>query len=267
MSEKLTPPSPAELLETALKLPGRAGETYSRFRTLSLGNQALMMMQSQIIEPQETYKGWLALNRQVKKGSRAKAIYVPMFRKEEKDNGDEEKRLSGFKLVNCMFGVSDTEGDDLPEYEPQTWSKELALGALAIREVAYESLDGNSQGYSKGKEFAINPVAAYPFKTMQHELSHIVHGHTTEERLQEYRVHRGMYEFEAEGSAYLIMNELGATDQFDADESRHYIQSWLRGQEPDEKSIRGVLSTADKIIKAGKEIPVDKVLTNMAEAS
>lgn len=254
MSERLTPPSPSELLSTALNLPGRAGETYSRFRTLSLGNQALMMMQSQIIEPQETYKGWLALNRQVRKGSKAKAIFVPMFRKEEKDDGGEERKLSGFKLVNCMFGVSDTEGEDLPEFEPQVWSKERALGALAIEEVAYESLNGNAQGYSRGRDFAINPVAAYPFKTMQHELSHIVHGHTTEERLQEYGAHRGLYEFEAEGSAYLIMNELGATDQFDADESRHYIQHWLQGEQPDEKSIRGVLATADKIIKAGRPV-------------
>lgn len=253
MSERLTvPPSWPQLLETALTMPGESGSTYSRFRTLSLGNQALMMMQSQIIEPQETYKGWTALNRQVKKGSKAKAIYVPMFRKEEKDNGDEAKRLSGFKLVNCMFGVSDTDGEDLPEYEAPTWNKERALGSLAIQEISYESQDGNSQGFSRGRSYAINPVAVYPFKTMQHELSHIVHGHTTEERLQEYRTHRGIYEFEAEGSAYLIMNELGATDQFDADESRHYIQSWLKGQRPDEKSIRSVFSTADRIIKAGR---------------
>ncbi|KUM38981.1 ArdC-like ssDNA-binding domain-containing protein [Arthrobacter sp. EpRS71] len=253
MGERLTThPEWSELLETALTLPGESGQTYSRFRTLSLGNQALLMMQSRIIEPQETYKGWLALDRQVKKGSKAKAIYVPMFRKETKDNGDEEKRLSGFRLVNCMFGVSDTEGEDLPEYEPPTWSKERALGALAIQETAFETMDGNAQGYSRAREFAVNPVAAYPFKTMQHELSHIVHGHTTEERLQEYSLHRGLYEFEAEGSAYLIMNELGASDQFDADESRHYIQTWLRGEQPDEKSIRSVFSTADRIIKAGR---------------
>jgi hypothetical protein len=56
---------------------------------------------------------------------------------------------------------------------------------------------------------------------MQHELSYIVHGHTTDEKLAEYGDHRGISEFEAEGSAYLIMNELGATDQFGADESRH----------------------------------------------
>jgi nicotinamide mononucleotide adenylyltransferase len=75
------------------------------------------MMQG-VEEPVHTFKGWPELNRHVKKGSKAKAIYVPMFRKQEKENGEEERRLSGFKLVNCMFGVSDTEGDDLPEYEP-----------------------------------------------------------------------------------------------------------------------------------------------------
>jgi antirestriction protein ArdC len=253
MSERLTvPPSWPALLETALTMPGESGKTYSRFRTLSLGNQALLMMQG-VTEPVHTFKGWPDLHRHVKKGSKAKAIYVPMFRKEQKENGDEEKKLSGFRLVNCMFAVSDTEGDDLPEYEPPTWSKERALGSLAIRQVAYESIDGNSQGYSLGRGFAINPVAAYPFKTTLHECAHIVHGHTTEERLQEYRVHRGLYEFEAEGSAYLIMNELGATDQFDAAESRHYIQTWLKDQQPDEKSIKSVFSTADKIIKAGYE--------------
>lgn len=43
---------------------------------------------------------------------------------------------------------------------------------------------------------------------MQRELSHIVHGHTTDEKLAEYCNHRGIFELEAEGSAYLIMNEL-----------------------------------------------------------
>lgn len=257
MSERsTTPPHWGDLLKTALELPGEAGNTYSRFRTLSLGNQALLMMQG-VTEPVHTFRGWPDLHRHVKKGSKAKAIYVPMFRKQENDKGEEEKRLSGFRLVNCMFAVSDTEGDDLPEYEPQTWSKERALGSLAIREIAFEHVSGNTQGYSRGKEFAVSPVAAYPFKTMQHELSHIVHGHTTEERLQEYAGHRGLYEFEAEGSAYLIMNELGATDQFDAAESRHYIQTWLKDQQPDEKSIRSVFGTADRVLKAGMPTEVE----------
>jgi hypothetical protein len=49
------------------------------------------------------------------------------------------------------------------------------------------------------------------------------------------------------------MNELGATEQFDAAESRDYIQSWLRGEEPPESSVKKVFSTADKIYRAGLE--------------
>lgn len=254
MSERLTtPPHWSDLLETAINLPGRAGETYSRFRTMSLGNQALLMMQSEIVEPQHTYKGFLALNRQVKKGSKAKAIFVPMFRKEEKENGDEDRKLSGFKLVNCMFGVSDTEGEELPEYEPVAWSKERALGTLAIEQVAFELTDGNIQGYARERQVAINQVAAYPFKTLHHELGHIVLGHTSETGMEEYRRHRGLMEFQAESTAYLALNELDATDQFDAAESRAYIQSWLRNEQPEDAAIKQVFSATDKILKAGRQ--------------
>lgn len=247
-----TPPHWSDLLKTALELPGQAGSTYNRFRRFSLGNQALLMMQG-LMEPVNTYKGWLALDRQVKKGSKAKVIYVPMFRKELTDKGEEERRLSGFKLVPSIFGVSETEGEDLPEYQPPHWSKELAMSKLSLIQVPYESLEGNSQGYSIARRFAINPVAVYPFKTTLHEFSHIVAGHTVPDQMDEYRTHRGLCEFEAEGAAYLLMNELGSTDQFDAAESRSYIQTWLQGEEPPESSIKRVFSTADKIYRAGLE--------------
>lgn len=249
-----TPPHWSDLLQTALELPGQAGSTYNRFRRFSLGNQALLMMQG-LMEPVNTYKGWLALNRQVKKGSKAKVIYVPMFRKELNDQGEKEQRLSGFKLVPSMFGVSETEGEDLPEYEPPTWSKERATRTLKVTQVAFSTLEANSQGFSVGRNYAINPVAVYPFKTFLHELSHIVSGHTTPDGLDEYRTHRGTKEFEAEASAYLLMNELDAPDQFDAAESRDYIQFWLRGEDPPESSIKKVFSTVDKIYRAGLEEP------------
>lgn len=250
--ERLTThPEWHELLKAALEMPGEAGNTYNRFRRLSIGNQVLLMMQG-LFEPVHTYKGWLGLGRQVRKGSKARSIYVPMFRKEEKD-GEKTEKLSGFKLVPSMFGVSDTDGDELPPYEPPTWSKERALAALKITEKAFDLIDGNVQGYSAGKEVAINPVAVYPFKTLMHELGHIVAGHTSEEQVGEYRTHRGLKEFEAEAAAYLIMNELGALEQFNAAESRNYIQTWLshHNEKPDEKSIRHVFSVADKILRAG----------------
>lgn len=245
-----TPPEWHELLKAALEMPGEAGNTYNRFRRFSIGNQVLLMIQG-LFEPVNTYKGWIALGRQVRKGSKAKSIYVPMFRKKEDKNGEEHQFLSGFKLVPSMFGVSETDGDELPPYEPPTWSRERALTKLGITVVPFAEIDGNVQGYSTGREVAINPVAVYPFKTLMHELGHIVAGHTSEEQIAEYGTHRGLKEFEAEAAAYLIMNELGALDQFNAGESRNYIQTWLRDQTPDEKSVRHVFSTADKILRAG----------------
>jgi hypothetical protein len=249
-----TPPHWAELLQTALTLPGHSSGTYSRFRTLSLGNQALLMLQH-VFEPVHTYKGWAGLNRQVVKGSKAKVIYVPMFRKELNENGEKEERLTGFKLVPSIFGVSETDGEELPPYEPPHWSKDRAMNKLGINQIPFAHMDGNCQGFSAGKSIAISPVAVYPFKTFLHECSHVVCGHTTPDELAEYQAHRGLKEFEAEGAAYLLMNELGSTDQFNAAESRNYIQIWLRGEEPPESSIKRVFSTADKIYRAGLEEP------------
>lgn len=252
-TERLTThPEWGDLLKAALEMPGEAGNTYNRFRRLSIGNQVLLMIQG-LYEPVHTYKGWLGLGRQVRKGSKAKSIYVPMFRKTEDSDGEKHEHLSGFKLVPSMFGVSDTDGDELPPYEPPTWSRERALAALKITEKPFDLIDGNVQGYSAGREVAINPVAVYPFKTLMHELGHIVAGHTSEEQLGEYSTHRGLKEFEAEAAAYLILNELGALEQFNAAESRDYIQTWLRRrkEKPDEKSIRKVFATADKILRAG----------------
>ncbi|WP_298585159.1 ArdC-like ssDNA-binding domain-containing protein [uncultured Kocuria sp.] len=242
-----------QLLEEALDMPGNLGNTYNRFYNYSFLNQLLLYQQG-VREPVNTYDRWKAMNRQVQKGSKAKAILRPISRKVENDNGEEEVRLTGFKMVNCLFTASETEGDPLPEYEPKLWSPERALGALAIREVAYGLVDGNTQGYSSGHELAINPVAAYPVKTMVHEMGHIVAGHTVQEKMAEYLMHRGLFEFEAEGSAYLVMNEIDEEERhFDSAESRAYIQGWLQGETPPEESIRRVFTTADKILKAGRE--------------
>jgi hypothetical protein len=52
----------------------------------------------------------------------------------------------GFKLSGCLFTVSETEGAELPPPPlPREWSKERALGNLAIREVPFELLEANTQ--------------------------------------------------------------------------------------------------------------------------
>lgn len=244
----------AQLLDEALTVPGGLGNTYSRFYEYSMLNQLLLYLQG-VREPVNTYNRWQAMGRQVLKGSKAKAILRPMFVKvEDKKTGETVQRVAGFKPVRCLFGVSETEGEALPPYEPKAWSKERALGALAITEAPFDQLNGNIQGFSFERQVAINPVAAYPFKTLCHEVGHIVLGHTSPDELAEYRTHRGIKEFEAEATAYLVVNELEATDAMDQSESRAYVQSWLKGERPDDRSIKRVFAATTQILKAGREV-------------
>lgn len=245
----------AELMEEALTMPGAIGKTYNRFYNYSFTNQLLLFMQG-VREPVATYKRWLEMGRQVQKGSKAKAILRPVAYKETNDQGVEESKVKGFKMVNCLFTASETEGKELPPYEIPDWNPELALQNLDIEEVPWDGLDGNSQGYSVGRKFALNPVAVYPLKTMMHELAHIQLGHTAPGLQEEYETHRGLKEFQAESTAYLIMNELEMTDHMDMSESRAYVQHWLHGMErPDDAAIKQVFSAVDKILKAGREEP------------
>jgi antirestriction protein ArdC len=117
--------------------------------------------------------------------------------------------------------------------------------------VAFDHLDGNVAGYSVGKDLAINPVAVHPHKTMLHEVGHIVLGHTEEDRVAEYRQHRGLFEFQAESTAYLTGHELDLLDEGSASESRNYIQTWLQGERPPDLAVRQVFRATDQILRAG----------------
>src|SRR5205807_1446722 len=77
-----------------------------------------------------------------------------------------------------------------------------ALEALAITEEPFAALDGNCQGYARGRAIAVSPVAASPHKTRFHELAHVVLGHTTEhEQTDSEDTPRSLREVEAEAVA------------------------------------------------------------------
>jgi len=246
-----------QLIETALTAPGNLGSTYSRFHDYSLANMLLFRMQG-LYEPVAPYSRWKSLGRHVLRGARAKEVIVPVLINEpESEETPEEKhervaRLVGFKVVRVVFGLSDTEGPDLPPVPTPGWDLQHALGKLAINEGAFVSTNGNIQGYSQGLEFAINPIAVNRTKTMFHELGHIVLGHTIPSRYEEYSTHRGIMEFQAEAVAYLAMNELGQLDDDTASRSRGYIQHWLRDEHPPDKAIQQVFRATDAILKSGR---------------
>lgn len=255
-----TLPDPRELkwgdmLENAITEEGTAiMSQYSAFYPYSARNKLLLYMQG-ATGPCNNFQRWKAMNRNVIRGSRAMAILRPIFRKDINEAGEEEQRLSGFRYVNSVFTASQTEGEELPPVQPHVWDRTKALGALAIVEHPFTDTDGNTQGVSWGRNIAINPVAKWPLKTTTHELGHVLLGHTDPDQQAEYRQHRGLREFQAEGVAYLAMSELGLDDQWCPNESRTYLQGWLRGERPADEDIKPMFSVVDRIIRAGQHDP------------
>jgi len=160
--------------------------------------------------------------------------------------------LIGFKPVKCIFTLSETEGPELPSVPLPEWDEDTALAKLNVRRVRFDVLNANIQGFSQGRDIAVNPVALNPRKTLIHELAHVVLSHTVPPRATEYANHRGLMEFEAEGSAYLTLNELGKLDQETASRSRGYLQNWLDGDRPPDSSVRRVFSATNTILNAGR---------------
>jgi hypothetical protein len=240
-----------QLLNEALNQKGSVTDIYSRFYEYSIGNCILLRIQG-ANEPVNTLKRWNAMNRRVIAGSTAYSIMVPMISRRRDDDGEEQRLLRGFRLSKCLFTVSQTEGEELPPPQPREWSKERALGKLAIREVPFDLLESNTQGFSRGRDLSVSPVADSPMKTWLHEAAHIVAGHTSEKGMREYRRHRGLCELEAEGAAYILLNELGMAERGDLEDSGFYIWHWIGDGQAPEASIRRIFTTADAILKAGR---------------
>lgn len=243
-----------EMLEMALSMPGSVGNTYSRFYNYSRLNQTLFYMQGIEPQPVATYKRWQEVGRQVVRGAKARNVLRPITVKlrDELDDDGNPKTMTRFKLVRAIFPLSDTEGEPLPPIETPDWSLGRALDAMSITRVPFRMFNGNVQGYASGRELAISEVSTDPLPTAIHECAHIELGHTTEAAIEDYRKHRGLKEFQAESTSYLVLNELEELTEERASESRAYCQGWLRGEKPSDGSIREVFKATDVILRAGQ---------------
>lgn len=257
MTTKINVPY-SQLLQDAVNKPGILSKCYSRFHNYSLGNQLWAWCQSLErnieLSPIATYKQWQALGRQVKKGSEAIYLTLPVIIDEKDANGNKtgkQKRL--FLPKKNWFFLSQTEGNDyVGEIKTASWDKKKALEALEITEIAYDKADGNCQGFARAKSVAVSPIAALPHKTLFHELAHVVLGHTLEHELADSEhTPKDIKEVEAESVAYILCQLLGLPGEL---ESRGYIQHWLNGQQIDDKSARRIFNAADKILKAGATV-------------
>jgi hypothetical protein len=111
-------------------------------------------------------------------------------------------------------------------------------------------VDGNAQGYAQpGRKLAVSPVAALPYKTLFHELGHVILGHCDEKDFSESEITpRDVRDVEAEAVALLCCEPLGLPG---AEFSRGYIQEWGKGQAITERSAQRIFRAADQILRAG----------------
>jgi hypothetical protein len=244
-------------------------EAYSAFHNYSIGNQILALVQCQLrgLEPGpiNTFPGWQALGRTVKRGERALILCMPITRKvrdEQGSSGDEtegengERRFTSFMHKARWFAISQTIGEEFTAPRLPEWEAERALAALDIEQIAFTDTDGNCQGYAKKRQIAINPVAQLPHKTLFHETAHVILGHTSEADFTDTeRTPKNLREVEAEAVALLCCEALSLEG---AEYCRGYIQNWLcpaigyNGDAIPEKSAQKIFRAADQILRAGR---------------
>jgi len=253
-------PKWSALLIEAVTKPGLIMKAYSAFHSYSVGNQILALVQCQMRGlqpgPINTFPKWKDLGRFVKRGERALTLCMPITCKRREDNSDEEHTFTSFVYKARWFTLSQTDGQELEPITIPEWDAERALAALSIERVPFDHPDGNIQGFAKQRQVAINPLAQLPFKTLFHELGHVILGHTTEADFADTeRTPKNLREVEAEAVALLCCEALNLEG---ATYCRRYIQNWLcpsigyKGDAIPEKGAQKIFHAADQILKAGR---------------
>ena len=85
--------------------PQKIHESFKIFHNYSLFNSILAEIQLGKAEPINTYQGWIKLGRQVKKGSRAIELFLPVKYKVENEE-NEKFEQDFFKTVFINFIVN-----------------------------------------------------------------------------------------------------------------------------------------------------------------
>jgi len=238
----------------------------ARFHTYSLNNTALIYHQRPSAQFLKGYRGWQKLGRQVKKGEKAIQIFAPVSRKVLNKLGEEERKLSGFRMAN-VFDLSQTEGDDskLPKMIRGMQSNvdytavlDRILTQIDVP-VDFKDMDYAQHGFYAIKEHAItinsrnSPV--HTLKTLFHELAHHYHLESLKGRRDKFTYEQE--EFVAESSAYLVCATLGIDT---GDYSIPYIKHWLNDFKAFQEMRRDIEATTRKILNLietdidGKEV-------------
>jgi hypothetical protein len=228
-------------------------ETMSRFHNYSFGNCMLIAWQRPDASHVAGFHRWKELGRFVKKGEKGIMILAPMVkhRKAEPDvEPDDESPVIGFRAV-YVFDVSQTEGEELPEFsrvngDPgETLAKLESLVRRRGIELAYEEHLGGADGLSKGGKIVLRDglPPAEQFSVLAHEFAHELL-HRAERRKETTRKVR---ELEAEAVAFVVSKAAGLEG---LGRSADYIQLYSGDKELLMQSLDYIQKTASFILSA-----------------
>lgn len=229
-------------------------EVMARFPRYSFNNCMLIAIQFPSATLIQGFHAWRKVGRSVKKGEKGIGIIAPMVGKKQDDdaqsNDDGEKTVFGFKVVH-VFDVSQTEGDELPEFAQVSGDPGENIPAVEslIRswgiELVYEEIPCGADGLSRKGSIVVDPdlEPAKRLLTLVHEASHERLHADAERRKQTTNTIR---ETEAEAVAHIVCRALGLdTLEHCAD----YIQLYDGNAEVFAKSMDYIQKTAAEILE------------------
>jgi antirestriction protein ArdC len=196
---------------------------------------------------------WKALGRFVKKGEKGIMILAPMVKHRKADPDDEsddESPVTGFRAV-YVFDVSQTEGEELPEFSRVNGDpgEKLAKLESLVRshgiELTYEQHLGGADSVSKGGKIVLRDglSPAEQFSVLAHEFAHELL-HRTDRRKETTRKVR---ELEAEAVAFVVSKAAGLEA---LGRSADYIQLYSGDKELLMQSLDYIQKTASFILSA-----------------
>lgn len=243
-----------QMFELALKGDGKLLKGFSNFHNYSFGNQMWAMHQMHMrgleVSPIATFKKWQSLGRNVKKGSKAIELCMPVTIKDK----DTEKPKTVFIFKKNWFSMSQTEGEDV-KFPEIGFDFAMAFQNLNITKENFQHTNGNVLGYAKqGRILAINPIGEKPEATTFHEIAHILLGHCdgVSELVDEVTTQKNLKEVEAEGVALCCMLALGLDG---TEYNVGYIKNWWKDNEIPADSIKKIFKVTNEILRAGQEKP------------
>lgn len=229
-------------------------DTMRAFRRYSFHNTMLIMVQRPNASLVAGYRKWQDLGRQVCKGEKAIKIFGYSYKyvtDEDPVTHEETKRkFVWFPILN-VFDISQTEGDGIVtaadlvgELDGPDQDEIYTRTAAWLTVEGWTVERGNiapANGYTDpaGRRVIISDTLsdADAAVTVLHEAAHVV----LHSEVDDYQQHRGIYEVEAESTAYVIAGLLGLDA---APVSVGYIAGWARGD------VDKIRKTAERVHSA-----------------